>query len=190
MQATRSSRSRTGASTRTRASTCAASRALSSQDVVTQRAAQGGSTIAQQFVKNALEAQGKRTVFEKLREAALAYHLTRKWSKEKILTEYLNSVYFGNGAYGIESAARTYFGNEPNHQGCGTPPGARAPRSSRPSEAALLAGDRRRRRAPTTRSRTRTPPRAGATSCSQRCSTQKPHHAGAVPRRLAARRCP
>ena len=51
-------------------------------------------------------------MFEKLREAALAYHLTRKWSKEKILTEYLNSIYFGNGAYGVESAARVYFGKE------------------------------------------------------------------------------
>src|SRR5205823_10071783 len=49
---------------------------------------QGASTIDQQFVKNVLEAQGKRTVFEKLREAALAYHLERKWSKDKILTEY------------------------------------------------------------------------------------------------------
>ena len=57
------------------------------------------------------QAQTDRTVFQKLREAALAYHLTRKWSKSKILTEYLNSIYFGNGAYGIESAARTYFGN-------------------------------------------------------------------------------
>ena len=44
-----------------------------------------------------------------MREAALAYHSTRKWSKQKILTEYLNSVYFGNGAYGVEPAARTYF---------------------------------------------------------------------------------
>ena len=44
---------------------------------------QGGSTITQQFVKNALEAQDERTVFQKLREAALAYHLTRKWSKEQ-----------------------------------------------------------------------------------------------------------
>ena len=83
-------------------------------------AAQGGSTITQQFVKNALRAQSERTVFQKLREAALAYHLTRKWSKSKILTEYLNSIYFGNGAYGIESAARTYFGKQPDHQGCGT----------------------------------------------------------------------
>jgi penicillin-binding protein 1A len=58
---------------------------------------QGASTIPQQFVKGALATQTKRTVFEKLREAALAYHLTRKWSKTKILTEYLNSIYFGNG---------------------------------------------------------------------------------------------
>ena len=79
---------------------------------VTGRSRQGASTIAQQFVKNALSEQGNRTVFEKLREAALAYHLTREWTKQKILTEYLNSIYFGNGAYGIESAARVYFGAE------------------------------------------------------------------------------
>jgi penicillin-binding protein 1A len=84
-------------------------RALS-QDVLRRRAAQGGSTITQQFVKNALSAQNDRSVFQKLREAALAYHLERKWSKEKILTQYLNTVYFGNGAYGVEAAARTYFG--------------------------------------------------------------------------------
>ena len=54
--------------------------------------------------------QNNRTILEKLREAALAYHLTREWSKEKILNEYLNSIYFGNGAYGVESAARVYFG--------------------------------------------------------------------------------
>jgi penicillin-binding protein 1A len=81
------------------------------QDILKRRAAQGGSTITQQFVKNALAAQGDRSVFQKLREAALAYHLERKWSKEKILTQYLNTVYFGNGAYGIESAVRTYFGS-------------------------------------------------------------------------------
>jgi penicillin-binding protein 1A len=81
------------------------------QDVLRQRAAQGASTITQQFVKNVLAAQGKRTVFQKLREAALAYHLERQWTKDKILTQYLNTVYFGNGAYGIESAARTYFGD-------------------------------------------------------------------------------
>ena len=62
-------------------------------------------------MKNALAAQGDRSVFQKLREAALAYHLERKWSKEKILTQYLNTIYFGNGAYGVESAVRTYFGD-------------------------------------------------------------------------------
>jgi penicillin-binding protein 1A len=71
---------------------------------------QGASTIAEQFVKNALNEENNRTIFEKLREAALAYHLTREWKKTKILTEYLNTIYFGNGAYGIESAARVYFG--------------------------------------------------------------------------------
>lgn len=86
------------------------------QDVLRRRAVQGGSTITQQFVKNALSAQNRRTVLQKMREAALAYHLERKWSKQKILTEYLNTVYFGNGAYGAESAARTYFGRilDPN----------------------------------------------------------------------------
>jgi penicillin-binding protein 1A len=75
-------------------------------------ATQGASTITEQFVKNALEQQGNRTILEKLREAALAFHLTRRWRRTKILTEYLNSVYFGNGAYGIESAARVYFGKQ------------------------------------------------------------------------------
>jgi penicillin-binding protein 1A len=79
---------------------------------VTGGARQGASTIAQQFVKNALSEQNNRTVLEKLREAALAYHLTRKWTKQKVLTEYLNSTYFGNGAYGVESAARVYFGKK------------------------------------------------------------------------------
>ena len=79
---------------------------------VTGGSRQGASTIAQQFVKNALSEQENRTVLEKLREAALAYHLTHRWSKQKILTEYLNSIYFGNGAYGVESAARVYFGKK------------------------------------------------------------------------------
>jgi len=109
------------------------------QDLVQKRAVQGGSTITQQFVKNALQAQQRRTVFQKLRESALAYHLTRRWGKKKILQEYLNSIYFGNGAYGIEAAAQTYFGQEPDHEGCGsrTRPCAR---ELRPHEAAFLAG--------------------------------------------------
>jgi len=109
------------------------------QDVTSGRAVQGGSTITQQFVKNATRAQDRRTLLEKVREAALAYHLTRKWSKDKILTEYLNSIYFGNGAYGIESAARTYFGDDVDHRGCGRPE-RRCASELKPYEAALLAG--------------------------------------------------
>ncbi len=108
-------------------------------DLTSGRAVQGGSTITQQFVKNATRAASKRTVLEKLREAALAYHLTRKWSKEKILTQYLNSVYFGNGAYGIEAAARTYFGDDVNHRGCGSQQ-RRCAAELKPHEAALIAG--------------------------------------------------
>jgi penicillin-binding protein 1A len=105
------------------------------QDVVQQKAVQGGSTITQQFVKNALRAEDQRTVFQKLREAALAYHLTRKWSKRKILIQYLNSIYFGNGAYGIESAARTYFGRD--HPEC--PAVKPCAKALLPHEAALIA---------------------------------------------------
>ncbi len=114
------------------------------QDVLHSGTVQGASTIEQQFVKNALQAQNHRTLFEKLREAALAYQLAHRWSKEKIITEYLNTIYFGNGAYGIESAARTYFGQDVNHLGCGT--GGVGPHSGlcvaqlSPAEAALLAG--------------------------------------------------
>jgi penicillin-binding protein 1A len=88
------------------------------KDILSQSAAQGGSTITEQFVKNALAAQESRTLFQKFREAALAYRLERHWSKDKILTEYLNTIYFGEGAYGIEAAARTYFGAA--HPDCGT----------------------------------------------------------------------
>src|SRR6201987_6406024 len=90
-------------------------------DITHSGSVQGASTIEQQFIKNALQAQSHRTIFEKLREVAIAYQLAHKWSKEKILTAYLNTVYFGNGAYGIEAAAETYFGHDVNHIGCGTP---------------------------------------------------------------------
>ena len=99
-------------------------------------AVQGASTITQQFVKNALVAQDERTIFQKLREAALAYHLERQWSKRKVLTQYLNTVYFGNGAYGIESAVRTYFGKSRG----GVTRNERASAVVEPHEAALLAG--------------------------------------------------
>ena len=79
-------------------------------DVRHKGAVQGGSTITQQFVKNALTGD-ERSVTRKLKEAALAWQLEQKWSKDRILTAYLNTIYFGNGAYGIERAARTYFGH-------------------------------------------------------------------------------
>jgi penicillin-binding protein 1A len=69
---------------------------------------QGGSTITQQYVKNAY-IDDERTYTRKLREAVLAWQLEDRWSKDKILTEYLNQVYYGAGAYGVEAAARTYF---------------------------------------------------------------------------------
>ena len=79
---------------------------------VTGGATQGASTITEQFVKGALSEEDNRTVLEKLREAALAFQLTHRWTPTQILTEYLNSSYFGNGAYGVESAARVYFGKQ------------------------------------------------------------------------------
>ena len=106
-------------------------------DLIPGGSTQGASTITQQFVKNALETQNRRTVFEKLRESALAYHLERKWDKDKILTQYLNTVYFGEGAYGIEAAARTYFGY--NHPGCGEQGQDPCANELLPEEAALLA---------------------------------------------------
>ena len=74
---------------------------------------QGGSTITQQFIKNAYlpeERQTELSFSRKIHEAALAVQLERTWSKDRILTNYLNTIYFGQGAYGIEMAARTYFG--------------------------------------------------------------------------------
>jgi membrane peptidoglycan carboxypeptidase len=70
---------------------------------------QGGSTITQQYAKNAYLTQ-ERTFSRKLREIVLAYKLDKKYSKDQILEFYLNTIYFGRGAYGIEAAAKTYFG--------------------------------------------------------------------------------
>ena len=77
-------------------------------DVRQQELVQGGSTITQQFIKNAF-IDNERSIGRKLKEAILARQLDQRWSKERILTEYLNTIYFGNGAYGVEQAARTYF---------------------------------------------------------------------------------
>ena len=79
------------------------------QDIRSQGVVEGGSTITQQFVKNAY-VRNERTIARKVREAALAWQLEQRWSKERILLAYLNTIYFGNGAYGIQQAARTYFG--------------------------------------------------------------------------------
>jgi penicillin-binding protein 1A len=86
---------------------------------------QGGSTIAQQYVKNAYTG-AKRTLSRKLKEAILASQLARSMPKEEILFKYLDSIYFGDGAYGVGAASETYFHKPVNQLNAG--------------EAALLAG--------------------------------------------------
>lgn len=70
---------------------------------------QGGSTITQQLVKQ-LYLTSQRTVSRKIKEAVIADRLEREYSKDQILQAYLNTIYLGNGAYGIEAAANVYFG--------------------------------------------------------------------------------
>jgi penicillin-binding protein 1A len=96
-----------------------------SANVLNRGVAQGGSTITQQLAKNLFLTQ-ERTMQRKLQELILAVWLERKYSKDEILDLYLNRVYFGNGAYGIEAAAQRYFG--------------KSARAVNLSEAALLAG--------------------------------------------------
>ena len=72
------------------------------------RFAQGGSTLTQQVAKN-LFLTNKKTINRKTQELLLAFWLEHKFTKEQILTLYLNRVYFGNGAYGIEAASQKYF---------------------------------------------------------------------------------
>ena len=86
---------------------------------------QGGSTITQQLVKNALLTPEK-SVSRKVKEAVLALRLEKKLSKREILERYLNTVYFGNGAYGVQAAAETYFNESVGEL--------------TPAQAALLAG--------------------------------------------------
>jgi penicillin-binding protein 1A len=74
---------------------------------------EGGSTITQQLVKNVIIAPGAiadKTLERKITEAALSRQLEKRLSKKEILESYLNTVYFGNGAYGVQEAAKTYFG--------------------------------------------------------------------------------
>jgi penicillin-binding protein 1A len=70
---------------------------------------EGGSTITQQLAKS-LFLSPERTLARKLKEIQLAQEIERLYGKDKILEMYLNTIYFGGGAYGIEAAARTYFG--------------------------------------------------------------------------------
>ena len=72
------------------------------------REVQGGSTITQQLAKNAFLTQ-ERSIVRKIKEAFIAKELEHKYTKDEILTMYLNRIYFGQGAYGIESASMYYF---------------------------------------------------------------------------------
>jgi penicillin-binding protein 1A len=78
------------------------------RDVSAGKVVQGGSTITQQLVRNLYVGQ-ERTFQRKIKEACLAIKLSRRWSKDRILQTYLNTVYYGNHAYGIEAASETYF---------------------------------------------------------------------------------
>jgi penicillin-binding protein 1A len=77
-------------------------------DIRARKVVQGGSTITQQLVRN-LYISNEQTVQRKLKEACLAIKLSDAWSKQRILQAYLNQVYYGNLAYGIEAASQTYF---------------------------------------------------------------------------------
>jgi penicillin-binding protein 1A len=94
-------------------------------NVLRRGVSQGGSTISQQLAKNLFLTQ-ERTLWRKMQELVLALWLERKFSKAQILELYLNRVYFGAGAYGVEAAAQRYFG--------------KSARQVKVSEAAMLAG--------------------------------------------------
>ena len=107
---------------------------------------QGGSTITQQYVKNAFVGNA-HSFFRKLKEAVLAVKLERKRSKDDILALYLNTIYFGRGAYGCEAAAEVYFGT--HCKGLNVPQGAllaamiRAPELTDPAIEPVAAKKRR-----------------------------------------------
>lgn len=78
-------------------------------DLTTGTAAQGGSTITQQYVKIAFVTPEK-TLKRKILEAMLAYRIEKQYNKQQLLELYLNTIYFGHGAYGVEAASQVYFG--------------------------------------------------------------------------------
>ena len=79
------------------------------RDLIGGSSIEGGSTLTQQLAKNLFLTQ-ERTLSRKIQEAILAFWLERRYSKDQILELYLNRVYFGSGAYGVEAAAQKYFG--------------------------------------------------------------------------------
>jgi penicillin-binding protein 1A len=83
------------------------------KDLIAGRYVEGASTITQQLAKT-LFLTNKKKISRKIKEAILAFQLERTYSKNEILTRYLNQVYFGSGAYGIKSAAKIYFGKSIN----------------------------------------------------------------------------
>ena len=83
------------------------------EDLQTLTVSQGGSTITEQLMKNLYiseERRGNISLWRRLEQAGLAFAYERRHTKDEILTAYLNTVYFGDGAYGAEEAAETYFG--------------------------------------------------------------------------------
>ena len=80
-------------------------------DIRNQGSQQGGSTITQQYVKNTF-LNRERTLTRKIKEAVMAVKLEQKLSKEEILSRYLNTIYFGRGAYGVQAASRAWFGHD------------------------------------------------------------------------------
>ena len=115
------------------------------------RSLQGGSTITQQYVKNVYLTR-ERTLLRKLKEAVLAVKLERKFDKRQILERYLNTIYLGRGAYGVQAAARAYFGKDVGELGLGqaaylaglirrpeTADAARAPKEAAARRARILA---------------------------------------------------
>ena len=140
---------------------------------------QGGSTLTQQLAKNLFLTQ-ERTMSRKIQEAILALWLERKYSKDQILELYLNRVYFGSGAYGVEAAAQKYFGKSAKFVTL--------------SEAALLAGlmkspTQARAQPQSRRAPTSAPPRSSPPWPSRATSPRRwPRWRSPVPRRSSTTR--
>jgi penicillin-binding protein 1A len=115
-------------------------------DLRNREAKQGGSTITQQYVKT-VYLSSERTVTRKLKEAVLAVKLERELDKEEILERYLNAIYFGRGAYGVQAASRAYFGKDVDalvlHEAAFLASLIRSPESADPSRDAEEATRRR-----------------------------------------------